>query len=68
MKIALIVEGRTEKAFVPILRGFLERHLPSSRGELHPPALTEPDVNLSIHPARAIQPKAVSPTANARTG
>jgi hypothetical protein len=30
--------------------------LPSSRGESHPPALTDPDVNLSIHPARAVQP------------
>jgi transposase InsO family protein len=29
--------------------------LPSSRGESHPPALTDPDVNLSIHPARAVQ-------------
>ena len=28
---------------------------PSSRRESHPPALTDPDVNLSIHPARAIQ-------------
>ena len=25
----------------------------SSRGESHPPALTEPDVNLSAHPALA---------------
>src|SRR4051812_26352108 len=29
--------------------------LPSSRRESHPPALTDPDVNLSIHPARAVQ-------------
>ena len=28
---------------------------PSSRRESHPPAPTDPDVNLSIHPARAIQ-------------
>ena len=27
----------------------------SSAGESHPHALTDPDVNLSIHPARAIQ-------------
>src|SRR5215470_10127404 len=28
---------------------------PSRPGELHPEPLTEPDVNLSIHPARATQ-------------
>ena len=28
--------------------------LPSRPGELHPEPLTEPDMNLSIHPARAI--------------
>ncbi|MGH8933748.1 MAG: transposase [Egibacteraceae bacterium] len=33
----------------------------SGRGESHPPALTEPDVNLSAHPAPAIQPHGVSP-------
>ena len=27
---------------------------PSRPGELHPEPLTDPDVNLSIHPARAI--------------
>src|SRR6266516_5682277 len=33
----------------------LHRHinLPSRQGESHPLPLTEPDVNLSIHPARA---------------
>src|SRR6266487_806838 len=41
--------------------------LPSRQGESHPLPLTEPDVNLSIHPARAIQPKAVPPTASAQT-
>ena len=30
MKIALIVEGRTEKAFLPVLREFLGRRLPAS--------------------------------------
>src|SRR5215472_2411186 len=29
---------------------------PSRRGESHPPPPTEPDVSLSAHPARAIQP------------
>jgi hypothetical protein len=28
MKIALIVEGKTEKAFIPHLRTFLQRSLP----------------------------------------
>jgi len=27
---------------------------PGSRGELHPPAPTDPDVNLSIHPAPVV--------------
>ena len=29
--------------------------LPSRPGEFHPEPLTDPDVNLSIHPARATQ-------------
>ena len=28
---------------------------PSGRGESHPPALTDPDVTISRHPARIIQ-------------
>src|SRR5205807_641015 len=32
-----------------------------------PPALTEPDVSLSTHPARATQPTAATPSANGRT-
>jgi len=31
-------------------------HMVSSPGELHPQALSEPDVNLSAHPAPIIQP------------
>ncbi len=39
----------------------------SSRpGELPPQALTEPDVNLSVHPAPIVQP--LTPTPNAQTG
>src|SRR5262245_5663283 len=30
------------------------RKMPSRPGEFHPEPLTEPDLNLSIHPARAI--------------
>jgi len=41
---------------------------PSSRREFHPPALTEPDVSLATHPARAIQPTASFRNASARTG
>jgi hypothetical protein len=41
-------------------------HRVSSRGESHPPALAEPDMNLSTHPAPIIQPSA-PPPANERT-
>ena len=34
----------------------------SGRGESHPPALSEPDVNLSTHPAPIIQPHGTSPS------
>jgi hypothetical protein len=37
----------------------------SSAGESHPHALTEPDVNLSIHPALIIQPQVERLSANA---
>ena len=33
----------------------------SRRGESHPPALAEPDVNLSIHPAPIVQPSGRTP-------
>ncbi len=39
----------------------------SSPGESHPQALSEPDVNLSAHPAPIIQPQDESPFANVRT-
>jgi len=43
----------------------LEPHEPeSSPGESHPQALSEPDVNLSAHPAPIIQPQAQPPSAN----
>ena len=37
----------------------------SSAGESHPRALSDPDVNLSAHPAPIVQPQAVPPSANA---
>ena len=37
-----------------------------SPGESHPQALSEPDVNLSVHPAPIIQPTAKSPSASAQ--
>jgi len=40
----------------------------SSAGEFHPHALTEPDVNLSIHPALIVQPSVASPFANGQIG
>ena len=39
----------------------------SGRGESHPPALSEPGVNLSIHPAPIIQPPVSIWPANGRT-
>ena len=38
MKIALIVEGKTEKAFIPYLREYLQKHLPGAMPKLdiHP--------------------------------
>jgi len=39
----------------------------SSPGELHPQALTEPDVNLSIHPALIVQSQSVHLTASEQT-
>ena len=41
---------------------------PSSRGEFHRPALREPDVTVSRHPARAIQPTVSFRNASARKG
>jgi len=40
----------------------------SGRGESHPPALADPDVNLTIHPAPITQPAVADPTASGRTG
>ena len=41
----------------------------SSRPRALPPQpLTDPDVNLSIHPALIVQPQASGPTANVQTG
>jgi len=42
-------------------------HKSSSPGELHPQALTEPDVNLSTHPALIVQSQGESRFARART-
>jgi len=46
----------------------LERaHKVSSAGESHPHALSEPDGNLSAHPAPIIQPMEVFPISNGQT-
>ena len=42
-------------------------HESSSPGELHPQALTEPDGNLSAHPALIVQSRGVSRETTART-
>jgi hypothetical protein len=44
-----------------------QQHLASSRGESHPPALSEPCVNLSIHTAPITQSVTASPAASGRT-
>lgn len=36
MKIALIVEGKTERAFMPYLREYLKNRLPGSKPKLDP--------------------------------
>ena len=46
-------KGRVEPFFCPLRRMKINKS--SSPGESHPQALTEPDVNLSIHPALIIQ-------------
>jgi hypothetical protein len=40
---------------VPLTAASVNPLPPSRPGEFHPEALTDPDVNLSIHPARATQ-------------
>ena len=47
-----------------VLRTFRDEYWSSSAGESHPHALTEPDVNLSIHPALIAQPSARGPSAS----
>ncbi len=42
--------------------------LVSSPGGFHPQALSEPDLNLSIHPAPIIQPHRISPLSNGQRG
>jgi hypothetical protein len=46
---------------------FAENDKVSGPREFHPRALSEPDVNLSAHPAPIIQPKAEFPAASAQT-
>ena len=43
-------------------------HESSSPGESHPQALTEPDVNLSAHPAPIVQSQVEFQFATSRTG
>jgi len=42
--------------------------LVSSPGGFHPQALSEPDLNLSIHPAPIIQPNRISPLSSVQIG
>ena len=44
-----------ERLDVPIERSLVEDDQPSRPGELHPGALTEPDISLSTYPARATE-------------
>ena len=43
------------------LRSDEPQEMVSRRGESHPPALSEPDVNLSAHPAPIVQPSGSTP-------
>jgi hypothetical protein len=57
------LESRTLCAVAPVeeirlgslLWLVVERLEPGRRREFHPPPPTDPDVNLSVHPARAVQ-------------
>src|ERR687886_1654267 len=56
-------------AYVPF-QNFLRRcchEKSSSGGELHPSALTEPDVRLSPHPAPTLQPRVAHRVATGQT-
>ena len=44
--------------------GHYARKSVSSPGGFHPQALSEPDLNLSIHPAPIIQPNRISPSSS----
>ncbi|PNQ05494.1 hypothetical protein RM69_04530, partial [Mesotoga sp. SC_NapDC3] len=48
-------------SFFPTPNPGLLLFLVSSPGGFHPQALSEPDLNLSIHPAPIIQPNRISP-------
>src|SRR5215470_19201526 len=50
-----LVETKAAMLLIPHSARILAKNTPSRPGELHPEPLTDPDVNLSIHPARATQ-------------
>ena len=60
------VEVLSDGGFDPLARpSTLDVDIASSgAGEFHPHALTEPDVNLSVHPALIVQPPVPSPSAS----
>src|SRR5215831_18262832 len=60
--------GDGGSVFVHPVTGEVKHCESSSAGESHPHALTDPDVNLSAHPAPIVQPQAVPPSANAQRG
>jgi hypothetical protein len=44
-----------ERLDVPVERSLVKHDQPSRPGDLHPEALTEPDISLSTYPARATE-------------
>ena len=54
--------GRPLIGLLGLLPGRAQHDEVSGRGESHPPALAEPDVSLSTHPAPIIQPHGTSPS------
>ena len=59
--VRLLIDRHARRAYVVI--GLTPQS--SSARESHPRALSDPDVNLSAHPAPIVQPQAVPPSANA---
>ena len=54
-------QPKPRKRVLGLRSGLAHHHQVSGRGDSHPPALAEPDVNLSTHPAPIAQPSGRAP-------